>query len=278
MSERDMSETKSGFITDESISSPLTDVLTEVYHDPKDRAPAHRNGAVAQAEAIARALSDTTNPNRFARDYVGPEFRCAPVPYAFLKRSFDLALSLSLLLLLLPLMALIALLVKKTSPGPVIFKQVRGGRGGRYFWCYKFRSMCADAEPKRAELMHLNEASGPVFKIKKDPRVTPIGSLLRRSSLDELPQLFNVLKGDMSLVGPRPPLPVEVATYGPRERGRLAVLPGLTCLWQVGGRSNIGFDQWVELDLLYIESMSFLNDIKIVCKTIPAVIRGSGAH
>src|SRR5581483_3544416 len=122
------------------------------------------------------------------------------------------------------------------------------------------------------------EASGPVFKIKHDPRVTPVGRLLRKFSVDELPQLFNVLRGEMSIVGPRPPIPSEVATYGPHERKRLAVLPGLTCLWQVSGRSNISFDHWIELDLLYIDTMSFGNDLKIVLKTIPAVVTGSGAH
>ena len=138
--------------------------------------------------------------------------------------------------------------------------------------------MCADAEDRKKELMHLNEASGPVFKIKRDPRITRIGALIRKTSLDELPQLFNVLKGDMSLVGPRPPIPSEVALYGPRERQRLAVRPGLTCIWQVSGRSNVSFDHWVELDLLYIDTMSLGTDIRILFQTIPAVVKGSGAH
>jgi lipopolysaccharide/colanic/teichoic acid biosynthesis glycosyltransferase len=227
---------------------------------------------------LVSSTADASSSNRFASNYTNPLFPCKLVPYARLKRAFDIILaSLILTGLFLP-MLLIAILIKLTSRGPILFKQIRVGRGGRYFWCYKFRSMCADAEAKREMLGHLNEASGPVFKIKHDPRVTPIGKYLRKSSFDELPQLINVLRGEMSIVGPRPPLPCEVDTYGQRERGRLSVLPGLTCLWQVSGRSNISFEHWIELDLLYIETMSFTNDLKIVLKTIPAVITGSGAH
>jgi lipopolysaccharide/colanic/teichoic acid biosynthesis glycosyltransferase len=138
--------------------------------------------------------------------------------------------------------------------------------------------MCADAEDRKRNLLHLNEVDGPVFKIKHDPRVTPIGAFIRKYSIDELPQIFNVLRGDMSIVGPRPPIPAEVEKYSPRERGRLAVKPGLTCLWQISGRSNVSFERWVELDLIYIENMSFLADIGILVKTIPAVLTGSGAH
>ena len=132
-------------------------------------------------------------------------------------------------------MLITAIAIKLTSRGPVFFKQVRVGQGGRFFWCYKFRSMCTDAESQKDQLMHLNEASGPVFKIKNDPRVTPIGGFIRKLSIDELPQFFNVLKGEMSLVGPRPPVPREVEEYTAFERGRLAVKPGITCLWQVSG-------------------------------------------
>lgn len=216
--------------------------------------------------------------NRFKRDFADPLFPCKPVPYATVKRFFDIVLSLCFLLICSPILLLTALLIKLTSRGPVFFKQVRVGQSGRHFWCYKFRSMCVDAEEKKQLLMHLNEASGPVFKIKRDPRVTPIGSFIRKLSIDEFPQFFNVLSGDMSIVGPRPPLPSEVSTYTAYQRGRLAVRPGLTCLWQVSGRSNISFERWVELDLLYIETMSFTNDVKIVLKTIPAVLKGSGAH
>ena len=215
---------------------------------------------------------------RFAHDYKDPLFPVVQVPYAILKRVFDIIFSILVLILSSPIMLLAAILVKLTSRGPVIFKQVRVGRGGRYFNCYKFRSMCVDAEQKKADLMHLNEASGPVFKIKKDPRVTPVGHILRKLSIDELPQLINVLKGEMSVVGPRPPVPSEVAQYNERSRRRLAVKPGLTCIWQVNGRSNVSFERWMEFDLLYIDTMSFSNDLLITLQTIPAVLKGSGAH
>ncbi len=200
------------------------------------------------------------------------------IEYAFFKRGFDILFSGIFLIILSPLLLAVALLVKLTSRGPVIFRQVRIGQGGKHFTCLKFRSMCADAEDKKQLLMHLNEANGPVFKIKHDPRITPIGAFIRKYSIDELPQFVNVFRGDMSIVGPRPPLPSEVAEYNTRHLRRLAVRPGLTCLWQVSGRSKLSFERWMELDLLYIDTMSFINDIGIVVKTIPAVIKGSGAH
>lgn len=200
------------------------------------------------------------------------------VSYAAAKRALDIVLSLTGLLIGFPLFLIIGLLIRCTSTGPILFKQRRVGVGGREFWCYKFRSMYMDAEARLESLMHLNEVSGPVFKIKNDPRITPIGRIVRKLSLDELPQLLNVLVGDMSIVGPRPPLPREVAKYDAKQRGRLAVKPGLTCLWQISGRSNIGFDRWVELDLAYIDSMTFWGDVKIILRTIPAVITGRGAH
>lgn len=200
------------------------------------------------------------------------------MPYAAAKRAMDILLSLAGLIVLSPLFLVVAILVKATSRGEVIFKQTRVGRGGRLFTCYKFRSMCADAEARWNEVNHLNEVSGPVFKMKNDPRLTPVGRFLRKYSLDEMPQLINVLLGDMSIVGPRPPVPREVVQYSQRELGRLAVKPGLTCLWQINGRSNIPFEHWVELDLTYIETMSFWQDILIILKTIPAVLTGRGAH
>ena len=230
------------------------------------------------SEAVLLYQDASAIQNRFERDFVDPLFPLKAVPYAPIKRFFDILVSAIILGILGIPMLVVALIIKLTSRGPVIFKQVRVGQGGRHFWCYKFRSMCVDAEDKKKLLMHLNEASGPVFKIKKDPRVTPIGSFIRKLSIDELPQFFNVLKGDMSVVGPRPPLPTEVSSYTAYQRGRLSVRPGLTCLWQVSGRSNISFERWVELDLAYIETMSFTNDVKIVLKTIPAVLKGSGAH
>jgi lipopolysaccharide/colanic/teichoic acid biosynthesis glycosyltransferase len=201
----------------------------------------------------------------------------AHVPYAAAKRAADVSVSLLALALGFPLFLGVALLVKATSRGPVLFKQTRVGVGGRLFTCYKYRSMYLDAEARLEEVRHLNELSGPVFKIKDDPRITPVGRFIRKASLDELPQFFNVLCGEMSLVGPRPPIPEEVRKYGARERGRLAVRPGLTCLWQIGGRSSVDFERWVELDLDYIRTMSFWGDLLILLKTIPAVLTARGA-
>ncbi len=192
------------------------------------------------------------------------------------KNGIDLVLACALLVLTAPLFALIALLIKTTSKGPIIFKQVRCGLGGREFVFYKFRSMVENAEAARSRLQHLNEMSGPVFKIGKDPRCTPVGRLLRKFSLDELPQLLNILKGDMSFVGPRPPLPREVKDYQRWQRRRLRMKPGLTCLWQVRGRNEIDFDEWMKLDLQYIDNWSLLLDVKIALKTIPIVLLGKG--
>ena len=192
------------------------------------------------------------------------------------KNGIDLFLSCALLVLTAPLFALIALLIKMTSKGPIIFKQVRCGLGGREFVFYKFRSMIENAEAVRSQLQHLNEMSGPVFKIGNDPRCTPVGRFLRKFSLDELPQLINILKGDMSFVGPRPPLPQEVENYQRWQRRRLRMKPGLTCLWQVRGRNEIDFDEWMKLDLQYIDNWSLLLDVKIALKTIPIVLLGKG--
>jgi exopolysaccharide biosynthesis polyprenyl glycosylphosphotransferase len=170
-----------------------------------------------------------------------------------------------------------AIAIKLTSPGPILFKQVRCGLHGRLFTMYKFRSMVTNAEQLRTELEALNEMSGPVFKISKDPRVTPLGRFIRKTSIDEFPQLFNVLKGEMSLVGPRPPIPGEVEKYDPWQRRRLSMKPGLTCLWQIRGRNKIDFDEWMRLDLRYIDTWSLWLDFKILFRTIPVVIVGFGA-
>ncbi|MFN8543927.1 MAG: sugar transferase [Candidatus Binatia bacterium] len=204
-----------------------------------------------------------------------------PIPddpiYALAKRTFDVVFSIAALFVTAPLCLTVAALVRLTSPGPAIFRQPRVGRGGRPFTCLKFRTMVEDAHSTKEHLRDLNEMDGPVFKIRKDPRVTRIGAWLRRLSIDEIPQFVNVLRGDMSIVGPRPPLPEEVERYRPRDRRRLAVTPGLTCLWQVGGRADIQFDHWVELDLEYIRRRGFWLDVAIVLRTIPAVISGRGA-
>jgi exopolysaccharide biosynthesis polyprenyl glycosylphosphotransferase len=193
------------------------------------------------------------------------------------KRVVDVGLAALLLLLALPIVGFIAMIIKVTSGGTVLFRQTRCGLNGRFFTLYKFRTMVEDAEERRGDLLHLNEMNGPVFKLRSDPRVTWFGRFLRRYSLDELPQLWNVLRGDMSLVGPRPPIPEEVARYQRWQRRRLAMKPGLTCLWQVSGRNELDFDQWMQLDLEYIDSWSPMLDFKILLKTIPAVLSGRGA-
>jgi lipopolysaccharide/colanic/teichoic acid biosynthesis glycosyltransferase len=193
------------------------------------------------------------------------------------KRVLDAAAALLGLILLSPLLGLIALAVKLESPGPVFYRSTRVGRQGRTFEFLKFRTMLRGADQLKAELEHLNEMDGPVFKIRDDPRVTRLGRLLRRTSLDELPQLVHVLRGEMSLVGPRPPIPEEVTQYEPWQRRRLSVTPGITCLWQVSGRNDIGFEEWMQLDMEYIDRLSLGEDLKILLLTVPAVLRGMGA-
>ncbi len=196
----------------------------------------------------------------------------------FIKRAMDVTLSSALLVVSMPLMLLVGLLVKLTSSGPVIYRQVRCGRYGRKFVLYKFRSMHEGAEDVLWEIKHLNEMDGPVFKMRNDPRVTPLGRLLRKTSIDEWPQFWNVLKGDMSLVGPRAPLPEEVKEYTRWQRRRLSVKPGITCLWQVSGRNEIDFHEWMKLDLHYIDNWSLLLDLKILLRTFPVVLLGKGAR
>lgn len=195
-----------------------------------------------------------------------------------MKRALDIVISILMLVLLAPVFALVALAIKLTSPGPVFFFQERIGLNKRRFSVYKFRTMVPNAEKLMPRLVSRNEVSGPVFKMKNDPRVTSIGRLLRRSSIDELPQLLNVLKGEMSLVGPRP-LPVRdyEGFNHDWQRRRFSVKPGITCLWQVNGRSNISFENWMLLDLQYMDEWSLWLDMKILAKTIPAVMRGLGA-
>jgi exopolysaccharide biosynthesis polyprenyl glycosylphosphotransferase len=195
-----------------------------------------------------------------------------------IKRSIDVALSLAGLLVLSPVFLLIALAIKLTSPGPVLYRQVRAGLNGRTFVLLKFRSMCRDAEAGRQTLAAFNEMTGPVFKMKHDPRVTSVGRFLRWFSLDELPQLWSVLKGDMSIVGPRPPLPEEVVAYRRWQRRRLSMKPGLTCLWQVNGRNQIDFEEWMKLDMAYIDNWSLSLDLKILARTVSAVLLARGAR
>ena len=194
------------------------------------------------------------------------------------KRALDITVAAALLVLAAPLMLLIALAIKLDSPGPVIFRQRRVGKDGRLFTFYKFRGMVADAEARLHEVAHLNEVDGPIFKSRRDPRVTRVGRVLRRTSLDELPQLWNVLRGDMSLVGPRPPLPTEVTRYEPWQRDRLLVPGGITGLWQVSGRNLLGFEDMVRLDLEYITRWSLWLDLRILLRTILVVLTARGAY
>jgi exopolysaccharide biosynthesis polyprenyl glycosylphosphotransferase len=242
-----------------------------------------------QQGIVVRVLSDLFNLQH--RQAKAEEFAGAPLIThssgitegwpSTIKRTLDFTLSLLLLIALAPLLLLTAILIKLTSTGPVFFIQKRIGLNKRVFYIYKFRTMVVDAEEKMREVEHLNELSGPVFKIKNDPRLTSVGKVLRKTSIDELPQLFNVLCGDMSLVGPRP-LAVrdyELFTEAGHDwqRCRFSVRPGITCLWQVSGRNSLPFHQWMELDLQYVRGWSLWLDVQILARTIPAVLRGSGA-
>lgn len=195
-----------------------------------------------------------------------------------IKRLFDICAALGAILIFSPIFILTALIIYLGDRGPIIYSQSRVGKDGRHFKFYKFRSMVVNADRMKDRLLKENESEeGVIFKMKRDPRVTPVGRFIRKFSIDELPQLFNVLRGDMSLVGPRPPLPREVELYTLEDRKRLHVIPGITCIWQVSGRSEIPFKQQVELDKEYIRSRSFWRDILILLKTIPVVILGKGA-
>jgi exopolysaccharide biosynthesis polyprenyl glycosylphosphotransferase len=195
----------------------------------------------------------------------------------FIRRILDIVLTLVLAIVWVPITVITAILIKLTSPGPVLFRQERCGLNGRIFTMYKLRSMIDNAEQLRFELEALNEMDGPVFKSSRDPRITPIGRIIRRFSIDEFPQFYNVLRGDMSLVGPRPPLPQEVSKYQRWQKRRLSMKPGITCLWQISGRNEVSFDDWMKLDLTYIDNWSLLLDLKILLKTVPVVLLGRGA-
>jgi lipopolysaccharide/colanic/teichoic acid biosynthesis glycosyltransferase len=194
------------------------------------------------------------------------------------KRLMDQAAGALALVILSPLFLALAIAIKLDSSGPVLYRSTRVGKGGKTFTFYKLRSMMHGAEQYRHRIAHLNEVTGPVFKIARDPRITRVGRILRRTSLDELPQILNILKGDMTLVGPRPPLPEEVQQYEAWQLRRLSVRPGLTCLWQISGRSRLSFDEWMRLDMEYIARRGFALDLKILIRTIPAVLSGEGAY
>ncbi|MFD7319700.1 sugar transferase [Streptomyces sp. NPDC059875] len=194
------------------------------------------------------------------------------------KRVLDIVLALLALILLSPILLVTACAIKVSSAGPVLYLQERVGRDGKPFRMLKFRSMRRDAERQRSAYLDLNECAGPLFKIRHDPRVTPVGHVLRKWSIDELPQLLNVIHGEMSLVGPRPPLPEECEQYGPRERQRLLVKPGITCIWQVSGRSDVAFAEQVRMDLDYIANWDLVMDIRLLIRTVPAVLEHRGAY
>ncbi|WP_131736714.1 sugar transferase [Actinomadura roseirufa] len=232
---------------------------------------------------VAPALMDVTGPRISIRPVSGLPLLHVEHPELdggrkVLKGLFDRAAALTGLVLLSPLLAVVAFLIKISGQGPVMFRQIRVGRGGREFTVLKFRTMVVDAEARKRALLESNENDGVLFKIKEDPRITRVGRWLRRYSLDELPQLFNVVRGDMSLVGPRPPLPEEVAQYGGDVYRRLVVKPGLTGLWQVSGRSDLTWEESVRLDLRYVDNWSLALDLQIMWKTWSAVFRGSGAY
>ncbi|MBJ6760831.1 sugar transferase [Myxococcaceae bacterium JPH2] len=202
----------------------------------------------------------------------------APKPHQMaMKRLFDIAVSAVAIWMLLPVFAVVAAGIKLTSRGPIFFKQLRTGQHGKPFYMLKFRSMVVNAEELKEKLAAMNEQSGPVFKMKNDPRITGIGRFIRKFSIDELPQFINVLRGEMSIVGPRPPVPSEVAKYETWQRRRLSVRPGLTCIWQVSGRNQISFEEWMYLDMQYIDHWSLTSDLRLLLQTVPVVITGRGA-
>ncbi len=227
-----------------------------------------RGGSRDLKEKVTEGKSIILNKDELERQYA----------YIYLKRFFDVILSLSGLLVLSLLFLIIAAFVKFCDGGPVLYTQERVGKDGRRFKIYKFRSMYVDADKLLEKLKEKNEVTGPMFKMKNDPRITSVGRFLRKTSLDELPQLWNVLRGDMSLVGPRPPLPREVANYSKYDLQRLWVIPGITGLWQATERNNVGFEEMVGLDLEYIKKRSLLFDAKIILLTIIAIIHPNGAY
>jgi exopolysaccharide biosynthesis polyprenyl glycosylphosphotransferase len=265
-----------GPVDEVMVCLPMREKLKEIY---KIIQLCHDLGVVV------RVLPDQQDSQMFAAgqvetfegDWAVTFFREDLLWQLLFKRAMDMTVSATTLILLSPLLALVALLIKLTTPGPVFFKQHRVGMNKRTFTLIKFRSMYVDAEQRKADLAALNEVDGPVFKIKNDPRITPLGRIIRKTSIDELPQLLNVLRGEMSLVGPRPPLPSEVDQYDWIYRRRLSIKPGLTCLWQISGRSNLPFARWMELDREYTEKWSIWLDIKILFKTVPVVLSGNGA-
>jgi lipopolysaccharide/colanic/teichoic acid biosynthesis glycosyltransferase len=257
-------------------SSPSTGPVPGAPHlngHSNGHANGHSNGHAAWGALTLQSAAGTS---------YSPAIQAEAMPSSFYlrwgKRWLDVAGALIGLVLGAPILIIAAICIKLESRGPVLYRSRRVGRAGRTFTFLKLRSMVNGADRHRHHLSHLNESDGPVFKIARDPRVTRIGRFLRTTSIDELPQLFNVLRGEMSLVGPRPPLAEEVLQYEPWQFRRLEVRPGLTCLWQISGRSRIGFQEWMRLDLEYIRSQNFALDVRILIRTIPAVLSREGAY
>jgi exopolysaccharide biosynthesis polyprenyl glycosylphosphotransferase len=264
-------------------------VVSEVYlASNRDSHRAEMQSAIGVLERFGIPFALPASGFRFARARPEHEHAVAdgyvhylsvrnkPVQQA-VKRAFDILASSVGLTLLSPLIIVVAILVRTTSRGPLLFKQQRVGLHGRLFHMLKFRSMVANAEELRAKLVTNNEQRGPVFKIRRDPRITAVGRFIRKYSIDELPQLINILRGEMSIVGPRPPIPSEVAKYEAWQRRRLSVRPGLTCVWQVSGRNQISFEEWMYLDMQYIDHWSLAQDFQLILKTVPVVLTGRGA-
>ncbi|TAJ23877.1 MAG: sugar transferase [Planctomycetota bacterium] len=246
---------------------------------PTPNAGERTDGARASADRGSEPeRSGRAGPRKLERWPMEDLWRHLALPLPAGKRALDLLLACAILLALLPLYAVVALAIRLDSPGPVLFRQMRAGLGGRPFVFYKFRSMRVDAEASRAQLEARNEQSGPIFKIENDPRITRVGHWLRRFSLDELPQLWNIVKGDLSLVGPRSPTLNEVPSYERWQRRRLDVTGGITCIWQVSGRSQIGFRDWMRMDMRYAARRRLGTDLWLLLRTLPAVLSGRGAY
>ena len=247
--------------------------------EPQEPQEPHENGVTVGAPGSTESVPVKPKPYEApsVEDHSTLMDRLYPRPPLW-KRITDIIGASIAVLLFLPVMLVAAVAVKLSSPGPVFFRQKRVGMGGRHFFFYKFRTMSTDAEDRKKDLLSQNEQSGPVFKMTHDPRITPVGRFLRRTSIDELPQLWNVIRGDMSLVGPRPPLPEEVEMYDRWQKRRLDRMGGITCIWQVSGRSEVRFDEWVRMDIRYSRRQSFWYDLGLLARTIPAVLSGKGAR
>jgi lipopolysaccharide/colanic/teichoic acid biosynthesis glycosyltransferase len=251
-------------------SAELTDIVVDLRDASVDQ-------ATTSPDRVDHGTGTVDNVSYLPFQDGGRLGRATPAQL-FIKRAADITITALVLVLLAPLLAIVAAIIKTTSPGPVLHRQIRIGQHGHPFTFLKFRSMYIDAEARKADLGDANEADGPIFKIKNDPRITPIGRIIRKLSIDETPQLLHVLSGRMTLVGPRPHLPEEVAAYTGHAHRRLAVKPGITGIWQVSGRSDLDFDTWIQLDLQYLDTWNLALDAKLLAQTLTAVATGKGAY